>query len=88
MIFDAALAIAAISTTICKSSLFRHLQKYKLFRCPYCLNHWLAFAYVGHEAFKYSMSPLDFVIKSFLLVTCSSICGYILALYLKEIDRA
>jgi hypothetical protein len=88
MIFETALAIAAISTTICKSSLFKRLQKYKLFRCPYCLNHWLAFAYVGYEAFDRGIKPLDFVTNSFLIVTCASICGYILTLYLKEIDRA
>jgi hypothetical protein len=88
MIFEAALAIAAISTTICKSSLLKPLQAYKLFRCPYCLNHWLAFAYVGYEAFDYGIKPVDFVVDSFVIVTCASICGYILALYLKEIDRA
>ena len=87
MILEAALAIASISTTICKSSLFSGLQKYKLFRCPYCLNHWLAFAYVGYIA-RNGMAPLDFVINSFLIVTCASIGGYILSLYLKELDRA
>ena len=88
MIFETALAIAAISTTIAKSSLFSKLHAYKLFRCPYCLNHWLAFAYVGYMWFCDGMSPIDFVINSFVIVTCASICGYILTLYLKELDRA
>ena len=86
--FEVALAIAAISTTVAKSRLFLKLQQYKLFRCPYCMSHWLAFAYVGYEAFEYGMTPIDFVINSFLIVTCASIAGYILTLDLKELDRA
>jgi hypothetical protein len=87
MILEAALAIAAISTTISKSSAFRFLQQYKLFRCPYCLNHWLA---LGYMLFDYPKSgtPLDFIINCFVIVTLASGCGYVLALYLKEIDRA
>lgn len=81
MIEEAA-AIAAISMTICRGSLFWRLQKYRLFKCPYCLSHWLAFI-----AAASSTTLKNFVINSFCLVTISTLFSFIILLFLKELDH-
>lgn len=35
-------AIAVIATTLTRTHLFKGLRRWRLFRCPYCVMHWVA----------------------------------------------
>lgn len=82
-------AVAAISVTVTQSSLFRSVRKWlkpvfgKLFDCSYCLNHWVAFGLV----INYSNNLLDFIIKSFAVVTFSGFLSLPLLFLLEVLDN-
>jgi hypothetical protein len=76
------LAVAAIATTITRSKtpLFYPLRKYYLFRCPYCLGHWVAFAVCWKEIYE-----LDFI-TPFAVITIAAIAGIGIERYFKELE--
>lgn len=72
------LAIASISFTISKSSIFRSsrlfIYKYsnffgELFSCPYCISHWISFIFCLY----YYKFNVDFIVMMFANVTLSMI---------------
>lgn len=73
------MTVAVLSETITRSSIgvFKPLRIYKLFRCPYCLSHWIAI--------PFSLSS-NFVVQWGAIVCVSSIFGYVIEQYLKEIE--
>lgn len=84
-----AMAVASNSITITKSSLFRSvrvkLDKIKVLKCPYCLNHWLSF--LGVALYLDPINFGDFMLKSFGLITLSSILALPLLLLLQLADK-
>ncbi len=86
------LAIAAVSTTICLTYVFRWLRILlepvpvigKLIKCPYCLNFYLAFAavFVAVDVESYQ----EWIFLSLAAVTLSSMFGYILLKYLDLLE--
>lgn len=62
-----ALAISTLAETVCRSRLFRPLQRFYLLKCSYCFAHYLALLMAG---FHYT-NPYDFIINWFALVTLS-----------------
>ena len=62
-----ALAISTVSETVCRSRLFRPLQKWYLLKCSYCFAHYLAL----FVALLHYTNPYDFIINWFALVTLS-----------------
>jgi len=79
------MAVTSIATTITLSSLFRPLRKLikgKLFHCPYCLSHYLAF--IGSVLI--SNSILNFIINSFAIVTVAGIFTLPLVILLEKLD--
>ena len=82
---ELALATAAISMTLTKSSLFNWLQVTKLTQCPYCMAHWIALILVcgtweGHLG--------DLAIYSFAVVALSVVPMYIINAFMEKIDEA
>jgi len=76
-------AIATVSMTITKSSLFKNYRNSikisfikKLFNCPYCLNHWLAFPCI----IRFS------AIEVIALVSLSSIISLPILIFLEKLD--
>jgi len=77
------LAVASIAITVTKSSLFskfRKLVTWKLFRCPFCLSHWVA----ALLCFYYNI--FNFV-DIFAVVTLSSFSSYLLLFFLEKSDE-
>jgi hypothetical protein len=76
------MAVAAISTTVTRSSmpLFRPLRRWALFRCPYCLAHWVAIPLCIPNNLQ------GFVIQWFAIVAGSCGPGWVIEQYLKEIE--
>ena len=77
-----ALATAAVTMTVTRSSLFGPLRDYlgwKIFRCPYCLVHWVAFAFALNLDGNY-------IINVFALVALSIIPMFLIDIYLEYID--
>ncbi len=72
------LAVASISFTISKSSIFKPVRLFickhssflgELFSCPYCISHWVSF---GFCIFYYKFD-LTFIVMMFASVTLSMI---------------
>ena len=78
-----ALAAAAITMTITRSSLFKPLRVVKLLRCPYCFVHWVAALLVA----TITVDPFDFIISLFAVVALSVPCMYIIELFMEKIDE-
>jgi hypothetical protein len=81
---EVSLAIACISMTITKSSLFKSFRQFvdlaffkKLFNCPYCLSHWLSFPFI----FKFGF------VGVFALVTLSSIWSLFILIFLQKLEQ-
>ena len=83
------LAIAAISTTVTLTSLFRPLRVSvkdvpffgKLLKCPYCLNHWLALPVI------FTAPSIGVgIIAAFAVVAMASIFGHQLLKYLDLLE--
>ena len=71
------LAIATVSMTITKSSIFKEFRKNsKLLNCPYCLNHWIVLPFI----FQFS------VIEVVALVAMSSIISLPILIFLEKLD--
>ncbi len=71
-----ALAVAVIAMTLTQSSLFedvREILKFKLFRCPYCVAHWISFLIWSGYATGHTntLGVFDFVINVFATVALS-----------------
>lgn len=82
-----AFAVAAISMTLAKSEIFGWLQRRsKLFRCPYCTSHWVAFVIstIARPEFQLGAGPLvDWFLWSMALVGLAPrICWWIYSSYL------
>jgi hypothetical protein len=75
-----ALAISTISETVCRSVLFRSVQRLHLFRCPYCFAHYVALFIAVHNY----TSLFDFVITWFALITLA-VPGMLLIEYLFKV---
>jgi len=60
-----ALAISSIAETVCRSRLFKPIQKWYLLKCSYCFAHYLSLIVA---LIKYS-TFYDFMITWFALVT-------------------
>ena len=79
-----ALAVATISMTLTQSSLFRAIQKHKLFQCPYCMAHhvslllWLC---------QPKTSLFDFVINVFATVAISVLPMIVIDYFNTRIDK-
>lgn len=76
------LAIATVSMTITKSSLFKKFRNFftlsiikKLLNCPYCLNHWLAFPWI----FEFG------IIGAVALVALASIWSLLILIFLEKL---
>jgi O-antigen/teichoic acid export membrane protein len=87
-----AAAIATVSMTITKSSLFIRFRKifnFKLFHCPYCLSHWLAFIIILYQWYPLVSikHTINYFITSFALVAFASIFSLIIGLFLEVIDE-
>ncbi len=80
---ELALATAAITMTITRSSLFRRFRVVKLLKCPYCFVHWIA----ALLTLTICVSFLDFIIKTFAIVTLSILPMYIIELFMEKIDE-
>lgn len=94
---EAALAVAALSTTVTLSSAFdvpraliqqRSKTLYKLLSCPYCFAHWLAplgAVYAGYRGLT------GIVVGTFVIVALAAlICGlinHLLMFYQKRVDQ-
>lgn len=77
-----ALAISAISETVCRSVLFRPIQKWYILKCSYCFAHYLAFFIALQQSTFY-----NFIVMWFALVTLS-VPGMLLIEYLfKELEK-
>jgi len=68
----------------------------KLVHCPYCLSHWLAFAFTPYLLVKlgysYSLDNIvlftaDFIITSFAVVALSSFFSIGIDYFLERIDK-
>jgi len=77
------LAIAAVSITITKSSIFKECRESiflapikKLLNCPYCLSHWLVLPF----AFKFGF------IGALALIAMSSIISLPILIFLEKLD--
>ncbi len=77
-----ALIISSISITITQSSLFKSFRDAmedmftsKLFNCPYCLAHWLAFPFIWM-----------FGIGIFAVIGLSAIFSLPIIVYLEKLD--
>jgi len=82
---EIAAAIATISLTVTKSTLFQPLRKHwRVLRCPYCFSHWVAFVF----ATTISDSLFDFIIKSFALVCFASILSFFILIFIEKADHA
>lgn len=77
-----ALAISAFAETICRSKLFRPIQRFYLLKCSYCFAHYLAFLLAG---LRYT-SLYDFIINWFALVTLSIPGMLLIELLFKELE--
>jgi len=79
------LAIAVVSMTITKSSLLKKFREFftlsiakKLFKCPYCLNHWLAFPWI----FEFG------IIGALALIAMASIWSLLILIFLERLENA
>ncbi len=77
-----ALAISTISETVCRSKLFKPIQR-GLLKCPYCFAHYLA---LSIAIYNYS-NPYDFIIQWFALVTLSIPGMLLIELLFKELEN-
>jgi Protein of unknown function (DUF1360) len=79
-----ALAVAAVSTTIAKSSLFTKMREWmldhfmflgKLMSCSYCTSHWVAFFFVA--IYRPKLIELwwgiDFVLTAFAVIAIATV---------------
>lgn len=92
---ELALANAAIVITLTKASLFKKFREYlpetpvinlnKLFHCPYCLSHYTSLLLI--LIFSPPSSSFDFIIKTFALVTLTSIFSFLLIHYLNLLEK-
>ena len=76
------LAVAIIVTTITRGAIFKSLREsfpYKLFKCPYCLAHWVS------VPFGLMMEPFN-PINVFALIAISSLPTFFLIKYLRWLD--
>lgn len=80
-----ALAVAAITMTVSRSSLFRPIRVVKVLKCPYCLVHWFAFlaVFLTESAFN----RIDFIIMSFAVISLSVPIMYLIELFMDKIDE-
>lgn len=78
-----ALAAAAITMTITRSSLFKPVRINKLLKCPYCFVHWVTFPMAAMT----TTSFLDFIITVFALVTLSVPGMFLIELFMDKIDE-
>ncbi len=81
-----AAAIAAISMTITKSIIFKKFReaiKLKLFKCPYCLSHWISFFF----SYFISIGYFDFIINAFAFVTISSLFSIGIDIFIRRMDN-
>lgn len=86
MIILIALAVATISMTLTKSSLFenvREILSIKLLRCPYCMAHWISFlCWCGYTIqYPNTVTVFDFVIYVFATVALSILPMYVITRY-------
>ncbi len=79
------LAIATVSMTITKSSIFKEYRQSftssflkKLLNCPYCLSHWLAFLFV----FKFGL------LQAVALIAMASIISLPILIFLEKLDAS
>lgn len=81
-----ALAVAAVSLTVTKSSIFQPLRDRwegipflgKLVQCPYCFSHWVAMGLVALHV----TDPMEWFILSFAVIGLTAIIsGVILWLF-------
>ena len=88
-----ALAAASVTLTISRSSLFREARLWVLgqskwlgllFKCPYCMGHWVSFGLmlVYHpKLFDSGCLPIDYLATAFALITLNTIiCDVIMYL--------
>lgn len=84
-----ALAVATISMTITKSSLFECIQKYKLLQCPYCAAHWISFLIWSRYIAIYpnTVTLFDFIISVFATVALSVLPMIAIDYFNTKVDR-
>lgn len=80
------LAVSAISMTVTQSVLFSKIREtlnLRVLKCSYCLSHWVAFILV----LAISHSAVDWIIKSFAIVTLASVFSIGISIFLERIDH-
>lgn len=81
---ELALATAAISMTLTKSSLFSWFQVTKLTRCPYCMAHWIAFILVP---LTQQMHLIGLIVYSFAVVALSVVPMILINYFMEKMDE-
>lgn len=87
LLFKMALATAALSITVTKSSLFLPFRRLlgdpqgnwfaKLFNCPYCMSHWIAIGFLGMFIFMFPALTM-LVVDVFVVIAIAAVgCGVI-----------
>ena len=78
------LAVSSVSVTLTKSGIFRNLRFYvashsnllgQLFRCNYCMSHWLSFCAVISYSPRvtHGFILFDYAVSSFIMVTLAAV---------------
>lgn len=84
-----ALAVAAITMTLTQSSLFKNIQEYKLFRCPYCAAHYISLLVWCGYAVQYpnTLHVFDFIINIFATVALSVLPMIVIGYFNTKMDK-
>jgi len=85
-----ALAVAAISMTVTRSSLFRGLRSlvdFKLVKCPYCFAHWVSMLIWGCYALSHPLGYFDITINIFATIALSVVPMYVIECFNTLVDN-